>query len=70
MERNMATAMFSTRVSDVAKESRKEALSAMLEINKLVAEGEITPEQGQWYVECAQEEAENGRAFSKNFFRG
>ena len=70
MERNMATAMFSSRVSDVAKESRKEALATMLEVQKLVASEELTPAQGQWLIECAQEEAENGRQFSRNFFRG
>lgn len=69
LERNMATAMFSNRVTEVTEKSRNAALDTMRETQKLVKDGEITPEQAQWLVECAQEEAENTRYFSRNFYR-
>jgi hypothetical protein len=68
MEQNMATAMFSNRVSDVAKLARDTAKATMLEAKALEDEGKLTPEQSQWLIECAQEEAENARRFSKRFF--
>lgn len=68
MERNMATAMFSDRVNDVVEDATTKYLRAAQEVKALVDNGDITPEQGQIYLEAREAQLANAKRFSAQYF--
>jgi hypothetical protein len=68
MERNMATAMFANRVNDVVEDANTKYLRAAQEVKALVDNGDITPEQGQVYLEAREAQLANAKRFSALYF--
>jgi hypothetical protein len=68
MERNMATAMFADRVHAVVEDASAKYLRAATEVKALVDNGDITPEQGQVYLEAREAQLANAKRFSSQYF--
>lgn len=68
MERNMATAMFSDRVHAIADSANEKYLAASLKVKRLVDDGDITPEQGQLYLESVESQLRNTQQFASRYF--
>ena len=68
MERNMATAMFSDRVHAIADSANDKYLAAAQKVKRLVDDKEITPEQGQLYLESVESQLRNTQQFAARYF--
>lgn len=68
MERNMATAMFSDRVHAIADSANDKYLAAAQKVKRLVDDGDITPEQGQLYLESVESQLRNTQQFASRYF--
>lgn len=68
MERNMATAMFSDRVHAIEDASNEKFLNASAKVKRMVDDEEITPEQGQLYLEAVESQMRNAQRFAARYF--
>ena len=68
MERNMATAMFSDRVHAIQDSSNEKYLAASAKVKAMVDNEEITPSQGQRYLESVEAQLANADRFAARYF--
>jgi hypothetical protein len=68
MDRNMATALFSDRVHAIQDSSNDKYLAASAKVKAMVDADEITPAQGQRYLESVERQLANADAFASRFF--
>lgn len=68
MERNMATAMFSDRVHAIADSANEKYLAAAQKVKQLVDDEDITPAQGQMYLEAVEAQLTNTKLFAARYF--
>jgi hypothetical protein len=68
MERNMATAMFSDRVHAIQDSSNEKYLAASAKVKAMVDADEITPAQGQRYLESVEAQLANADRFASRYF--
>ena len=68
MERNMATAMFAGRVTDVVDQAISKFQQTAVDVVALEADGKLTGEQAQLIIEARQAQLENARRFSAGYF--
>ena len=68
MERNMATAMFADRVHGIQDSASEKYLHAAQKVEDLVSQDEISPEQGQVYLESIEAQLANANNFANRYF--
>jgi len=68
MERNMATAMFAGRVTDVVDQAISKFTESAVQAKALEDEDKLTPEQAYLIIEARQAQLENVKRFSAGYF--
>jgi hypothetical protein len=68
MEQNMATAMFSDKVHGIQDSSNEKFLTASARVKAIVDANEITPAQGQRYLESVEAQLANADRFAARYF--
>lgn len=68
MERNMATALFSDKVHAIQDAASEKYLAASAKVKRMVDDQEITPEQGQLYLDSVEAQLKNANSFAGRYF--
>lgn len=70
MERNLATAMFSDRVTTVVDDALKKLEDTTIRVRALEQDGKLTPEQAQMIIDAREDQVTHARRFAANYFAG
>jgi hypothetical protein len=64
----MATAMFSDKVNAVVDSAIDKSLETSVKVKALVADGTITPEQGEILIAARESQVQNATKFAAGYF--
>ena len=70
MERNLATAMFSDRVTTVVDDALKKLEDTTIRVRALEQDGKLTPEQAQMIIDAREDQVTHARRFAASYFAG